>query len=83
MSGIGIKTLGKGPLLVTDTVTLTDTDGGVYANELDTIALCRSGHSADKPFRDGSHKAQAFDDCGRVSAEFVTTARCRQVRWPI
>jgi len=68
MSNVEIKTLDKGPLLVTGTVTLTDADGGVYATEQETIALCRCGHSANKPFCDGSHKAQAFDDCCRVSA---------------
>ena len=30
-----------------------------------TIGLCRCGHSANKPFCDGSHKLNAFDSvCG-------------------
>ena len=45
-----------GPLLVRGPVTLVDQDG----NEIEhrgTIALCRCGRSARKPFCDGMHKA--------------------------
>jgi len=68
MSNIAIKTLDNGPLLVTGTIALIDATGGVFATEQDTIALCRCGHSANKPFCDGSHKAEAFDDCCRAGA---------------
>lgn len=49
-----------GPLIVRGDVRLTDPDG----NELDpgrrTVALCRCGRSASKPFCDGSHSAVGF-----------------------
>ena len=61
-----IRTLDKGPLLVTGSITLSDADGRVFATEQDTITLCRCGHSANKPFCDGTHKSRGFDDCCRA-----------------
>jgi CDGSH-type Zn-finger protein len=61
-----IRIMDKGPLLVTGTIGLADAEGGVFATEQETIALCRSGHSSNKPFCDGSHKTQRFDDCCRA-----------------
>jgi CDGSH-type Zn-finger protein len=50
----------NGPLLVRGTFRITDTHG----NEIDpgrrTVALCRCGGSARKPFCDGSHDAIGF-----------------------
>ena len=60
MSNTEIRTLDNGPLLVTGTVTLSDADGGAFATEQETIALCRCGHSANKPFCDGAHNRCGF-----------------------
>ncbi len=58
-----IKVRPHGPLLVSsDTVTVVDKDGKSYATTGPTIALCRCGASANKPFCDGAHNAAGFTD---------------------
>ncbi len=49
-----------GPLLVRGTVDLLSVEGGTIDRPEGTIALCRCGHSAAKPFCDGSHKRTRF-----------------------
>ena len=49
-----------GPLLVRGDVDIVGPDGTVLPSRRRTIALCRCGMSALKPFCDGSHKAADF-----------------------
>jgi CDGSH-type Zn-finger protein len=49
-----------GPLLVRGDVDIIGPDGTVLPRRRRTIALCRCGMSALKPFCDGSHKAAGF-----------------------
>ena len=49
-----------GPLLVRGPVTIRRADGTVYANPRQTVALCRCGRSASKPWCDGTHKTSKF-----------------------
>ena len=49
-----------GPLLVRGDVDIVAPDGTVLPRRRRTIALCRCGLSALKPFCDGSHKAAGF-----------------------
>jgi CDGSH-type Zn-finger protein len=52
-----------GPLRVEGEIELVDMQGQAYGLAGRTaIALCRCGHSANKPFCDGSHKAAGFQD---------------------
>ena len=61
MSDVTIKTRENGPLLVTGPVKLIDHLGNPYdLTGKDSIALCRCGHSAKKPFCDGSHRTSGF-----------------------
>ncbi|PRX97800.1 CDGSH-type Zn-finger protein [Allonocardiopsis opalescens] len=50
----------NGPLLVRGAVRITTQDGESIEAGRRTIALCRCGASAVKPFCDGSHKAVGF-----------------------
>ena len=63
MSEVTIKTRENGPLLVTGPIKLVDHLGNVFdLTGQDNVALCRCGHSATKPFCDGSHR-----NCGLVA----------------
>ena len=58
-----------GPLLVRGDFTLLTPDGEVIEPGRRTVALCRCGRSAIKPFCDGTHKAINFRaGTGRDSA---------------
>ena len=49
-----------GPLLVRGDFRLVDQDGREIDARRKTVALCRCGRSAIKPFCDGTHKAVGF-----------------------
>jgi CDGSH-type Zn-finger protein len=49
-----------GPLLIRGDFTLLTPDGTVIDPGRSTVALCRCGKSALKPFCDGTHKAINF-----------------------
>ncbi|BCY09261.1 CDGSH iron-sulfur domain-containing protein [Actinoplanes sp. L3-i22] len=49
-----------GPLIVRGDFELRTPDGEPIDPARGTIALCRCGKSADKPFRDGTHKTFRF-----------------------
>ena len=56
-----IKTRDNGPLLVEgDTVRVVDSAGGEFPIARRPLALCRCGHSGNKPFCDGSHNHVGF-----------------------
>lgn len=63
-----IRVRDNGPLLVEGPFVLLDAEGNAFP--IDTskpgIALCRCGHSARKPFCDGSHKSCGFHSVERV-----------------
>lgn len=53
----------NGPLRVEGEFTICDPQGNVYGLAGRTrVSLCRCGHSADKPFCDGTHKTIGFQD---------------------
>lgn len=52
----------NGPLKVGGEFDLKDSKGGVFdLTGRDAVALCRCGHSGNKPFCDGSHKTHGFE----------------------
>lgn len=67
MSDVTVTAKDSGPYLVAGPIRLLDADGSPYTVERETIALCRCGHSANKPFCDGTHKAKGFSAPERAS----------------
>jgi CDGSH-type Zn-finger protein len=49
----------NGPIIVTGEVSVVGADGA-EVKEIENVALCRCGHSENKPFCDGSHVASGF-----------------------
>ena len=60
----------NGPYLVQGNATLIDADGNAYQVD-ETIALCRCGLSATKPFCDGSHEKTYFHAVNRANKELA------------
>lgn len=58
--GAEISLKEDGPILVTGEFTLTGEDGQPFTDLKPTIALCRCGLSANKPFCDGSHSREGW-----------------------
>ena len=56
-----IKVRDHGPLLiVADDVQVVDSEGNPFTIDRHPFALCRCGHSDNKPFCDGAHNAMGF-----------------------
>ncbi len=60
MAEIRIKTLKDGPYEVKDPIQLVDARRAQFSLTEDPIYLCRCGHSANKPFCDGTHAKVGF-----------------------
>ncbi len=60
MTDVNITPSEDGPYLVSGPVHLTDVDGREIPHP-DQMALCRCGHSNNKPFCDGTHATIDFD----------------------
>jgi CDGSH-type Zn-finger protein len=58
--GVTITAYEDGPLLVRGPVRFRTQDGDVIDPGRATVALCRCGKSASKPFCDGTHKVAGF-----------------------
>jgi len=55
-----ITTRLNGPYLVRGPFSIVDADGKEFKVDRDTVALCRCGQSANKPFCDGTHGKVGF-----------------------
>jgi len=63
MPGNKITVRNNGPLRIEGEIELVDMEGRRYGlGGRTAISLCRCGHSANKPFCDGAHKAAGFQD---------------------
>ncbi len=68
MSEVTVNIRDNGPLLIEGPFKLIDAAGNevpLPANK-PAIALCRCGHSTNKPFCDGTHKATGFESACRA-----------------
>jgi CDGSH-type Zn-finger protein len=67
MSGVTITVRENGPYRITGPFRLLDADGNAYElTEGETVALCRCGGSATKPFCDKSHRELCFEAAERA-----------------
>ena len=60
MGEFKIKARPNGPYLVPGPLAATDEAGETKRVEQETVALCRCGGSKNKPFCDGTHRANGF-----------------------
>ena len=55
-----VEVMPNGPLLVYGNITVKEKDG-TTCQKNNVTAFCRCGHSANKPYCDGSHKKMGFE----------------------
>ena len=64
-----IRLRDNGPCLVDgDDVTVVDAEGNEYEIARRPFALCRCGHSENKPFCDGAHRGAGFESEPRANS---------------
>jgi len=62
MSDVKVIVRNNGPLRVEGALTLVDETGAAFGlGGRAVVSLCRCGHSANKPFCDGSHARNGFE----------------------
>ena len=66
-----ITALDNGPYLVKGPVLLLDAEGNEFRAGRTTVALCRCGGSATKPFCDGTHSKIGFRAAQRAVRQGV------------
>jgi CDGSH-type Zn-finger protein len=57
---VTVTTRPNGPYLIKGAIRILDPDGKEFPVQGDTVALCRCGNSANKPFCDGTHGRVGF-----------------------
>lgn len=63
MAALKITVLNHGPLRIEGEFVISDAEGKEFGlGGRTAIALCRCGHSQNKPFCDGSHRRVEFRD---------------------
>jgi CDGSH-type Zn-finger protein len=69
MADVTIRVRDNGPLLIEGAIQVIDAEGNAFPISPDkpAVALCRCGHSNNKPFCDGSHRTSEFDSCARAA----------------
>ena len=74
MAGTKITINSTGPIRVEGDFEIADPQGKAFGlGGRTAVSLCRCGHSANKPFCDGSHRAAGFSDT--VSARDLPPAQ--------
>jgi CDGSH-type Zn-finger protein len=73
MDIVTIRLRDDGPLVIQGPVRVIDAEGREFTLPADKplLALCRCGHSGNKPFCDGSHKRCNFLSQERAGSEIV------------
>ena len=62
MDPVTVRLRENGPYVVEGSITLVDHQGNEFPlpTNKPAVALCRCGHSKNKPFCDGSHRTAGF-----------------------
>jgi len=62
MADVTIRCRENGPLVVEGPIVVNDHQGNSFPISADkpAVALCRCGHSSNKPFCDGAHRDAGF-----------------------
>lgn len=61
MADVTITVSKNGPYRIEGPIRLVDPEGNAFTVQGPVAFVCRCGHSANKPFCDGSHKRVGFD----------------------
>ena len=61
MADVEIRVRENGPYRVEGKVKVVDADGNEFELPGEVFALCRCGHSKNKPFCDASHREAGFE----------------------
>jgi CDGSH-type Zn-finger protein len=69
MADVTIKVRDNGPYRISGPIVVMDAEGNPYEWREETVVLCRCGHSLNKPFCDGTHKAIGFESATRAGAD--------------
>ncbi|MBO0909282.1 CDGSH iron-sulfur domain-containing protein [Arthrobacter sunyaminii] len=72
-----VVTYPNGPLLVRGDFEIITPDGELVPRDRETVALCRCGGSAIKPYCDGTHKLMKFDTARRRPVPAPVAERSR------
>jgi 3-phenylpropionate/trans-cinnamate dioxygenase ferredoxin subunit len=67
LADISISIRDNGPILIRGGAEVKDGAGNAFPSN-EVTALCRCGHSGNKPFCDGSHNTQGFQSAPRAQA---------------
>ena len=69
MADVKIQALKNGPLIVQGAIEVLDSSGQPMTPPKSSVALCRCGHSNNKPFCDGQHNKAGFQSvCVRATS---------------
>ncbi len=68
-SDVIIRIRDNGPILIEGDAKILDADGNEFPRDPNrpSVAICRCGQSAGKPFCDGSHRSCGFASSERAS----------------
>ena len=61
MADVTITPRANGPYMIQGNFEVVDAQGNKYSIDDEFIALCRCGHSENKPFCDGAHRPAGFE----------------------
>jgi CDGSH-type Zn-finger protein len=66
-NSVTVRATRNGPYIVQGPIELLDTAGDKYTLDKESVALCRCGHSSNRPFCDGTHSKIGFKSSETVA----------------